>query len=150
SLYGESLAFFTEGLLALASTGADDPAVAGPQAAMVESEYWDRFTAGFVSNMTPEPSVLPSADTPLPVYQPANSGDNLRDYISAIYTGAFASMGLFSRRLGYQSRYDAARWLVSNTFEGGPSGFLSHATGGFSPNNGGGQGSDAVQYFLLL
>jgi len=58
-------------------------------------------------------------------------------------------MGLFSRRLGYQSRYDGARWVVSNAFEGGSNNFLSLATGGFSPN-GGGQASDAVQYFMLL
>jgi hypothetical protein len=149
-LYGESLAFFAEGLWALATTGADDPAVAGPQAAMVESGYWDRMTAGFVSNIAPTPASLPGALTSQPVYMPASYGDNLTDYVTGDYIGAFASEGLFSQRLGYGSRYDGARWIASNTFEGGMSGLYAHANGNFSADNGGGTGSDAVQYFMLL
>src|SRR6185295_1854874 len=47
-LYGESLGNLHQALLALHTAGYDDPTLAGPQSALIQSPYWDRFLNGFL------------------------------------------------------------------------------------------------------
>jgi hypothetical protein len=54
-LYGESLGNLHEALLALHTAGYDDPSLAGPQAALVQSPFWDRFILGFLHSVAPVP-----------------------------------------------------------------------------------------------
>lgn len=48
-LYGESLGFVREALLALHTAGYEDAALAGPQIGLVNSGYWDRYVQSFLN-----------------------------------------------------------------------------------------------------
>jgi hypothetical protein len=114
-LYGTSLGYLEEALLALATSGR-----AGPEEqALLDGPFWGRFLDGFMHSMAPAPRVLPRAAYIGPVYPVAGYGDMLRTWVIPEWTYAFASLGIYAERAGAVDRLAASRWLVRNAVEGG-------------------------------
>ncbi len=91
-LYGESLGNLQEALLALHTAGYDDPTLSGPQSALIQSPYWDRFVDGFLQSITP------TAQTPT---------DPNYTYMGPLYQ--MGSYGGHPRLLGRARVHDAVR-----------------------------------------
>ncbi|APR85762.1 Serine/threonine kinase associate protein KapC [Minicystis rosea] len=124
---GESLGYVRETLLALSTAGYQDPSLIGPQAALADSGYWDRYLEGFLHSLAPVPVV--NSSTQGPIYPVATYGDVLRQYVAADSMPPFGAMGLYDQRTGNTARLAASRWIVANAIEGGAGKLLSRVSG---------------------
>jgi hypothetical protein len=115
---GESLAYVREALLALQTAGYADPTLAGPQAALGASAFWDRYVDGFLHTLAPAPVVLTA--TQGPVFPVAAYGDVQRVYASYDSADFFGALGLYDLHAGNTQRLQQSRWVVTNVIEGGP------------------------------
>jgi hypothetical protein len=120
-LYGESLGALHEALLALHTAGYDDPALSGPQAALVQSPYWDRFLDGFLHSMAPiaQTPTDPNYSYLGPVTSMASYGDILRFWIGPEFVAPFGTLGVLDQTTGNTARLPALRWIAENAIEGG-------------------------------
>jgi len=145
-LYGESFAAVFGQLLALKTAGFADPAISGPQAALINNPpVWNRFVQGFISSLAP--TQITSATEPWlgEVYEFASYGDVLELYCTPDLMCPFALLSLLDRQNGDSSRLNAERWFAINAVEGGASTLLSRVQ---NPWSWGVQ--DALYAFLLL
>jgi hypothetical protein len=120
-LYGESLGYLGQTLLALRTAGYDDPTLQGPQVGLGKSPFWDRFLTGWLSSLAPAAQV-PSAPGYAylgPVYQMAGYGDMLRAWISADLAPPLLTLGALDQANGDTHRISALRWAAANAVEGG-------------------------------
>jgi len=145
-LYGASYAYLFGQLLALKTAGFADPAISGPQVALINgAPVWDRFVRGILTSMTPSAKVFPGQSWLGPVFQMARYGDVLRLWITPDYMRSFALLALIDQKNGVSTKLNAARWMAINGVEGGPAGLYSRIA---NPWAWGAQ--SAVLYFLLL
>jgi len=113
-LYGHSFGFILGQLLALQTAGFNSTAISGPQIKLINAPVWDRFVTGYISSLTPTPSI-PASETYLgPVYQMASYGDLLRLYITPESMQAFALLALLEQEQGQSTHLNAARWFSTN------------------------------------
>lgn len=147
TLYGESLGFLMQTLLALHTAGYADPVLAGPQAALVHSPLWDRVVEGFLHSISPE-SHLPDPAAGKAwlgrVYWPATYGDLLRNWVTWQDIQTYGPMGVLDQRTGNVERHERVRWILEEALEGGPSRLYSRAANIW----GNGFVADTVLYFL--
>jgi hypothetical protein len=127
-LYGESFGYTLGQLLALQTAGFNNPALAGPQIAMIGAPVWDRYVTGFLSSLTPAAQVPPSATYYGPVYQFAGYGDMLREYVTPDFMRPFALLELLEQENGSTQHQNAARWFVTNAPTGGAATLMSRVT----------------------
>ncbi len=151
SLYGESLGFLGETLLAMRTAGYDDTTTYGPQVGLFSSSYWDKAVDGFLSNAAPVPYTPPAADMVGylgQLYQIAAYGDMLRSFAepdSALTLSAI--VGIADEHGGDPVRLEKARWSAMNIPQGGPAQLYQRAGTGVWGNS---YASDSILYFLLF
>jgi hypothetical protein len=151
SLYGESLGFLGETLLAMRTAGFDDTAAYGPQVGLFGSSYWDKAIDGFLSNTAPIPYTPPAADNLGylgQLYQIAAYGDMLRSYAepdSALTLAA--TVGIADEHTNNATRLEKVRWTALNIPQGGPAQIYQRAGSDVWGNS---YASDSILYFLLF
>jgi hypothetical protein len=144
-LYGESFGYLLGQLLALQTAGFNNPALSGPQIAMIGAPVWDRYVTGFLSSLTPAAQVNPTATYYGPVYQFAGYGDMLREYVTPDFMRPFALLALLEQETGSSQHLDAARWFTINAPTGGAATLQSRVSDPWTWGV-----SDALLSFLLL
>lgn len=147
TLYGHSLGFLSQTLLALHTAGYDDPRLAGPQIGLLHSPLWDRLMAGFLHSMSPD-SHLPDAASGMSwlgmVYWPATYGDLLRDWVTWEGILTYGPLGVLDGRTGQVERLERIRWILREALQGGPEKLYDRAANIW----GNGFVSDSIFYFL--
>lgn len=124
TLYGLSVGFIAQTLLALQTAGQLDPTVAGPQAEFIRSSFWDQAVAGFLHTATPSPRTYSGAAYMGECYELASYGDILRSYISEDNTERFLPMAVMARHTGHPDRAARCRWIVRDMTQGGAAQFV--------------------------
>ena len=118
-LYGESIGSILMGLLALQTAGYDDPNLLGPQAALINSPVWGRYSTALLSSLVPAAEVPADAPYLGPIYLTHNYGDLLRSWVTPEGMVPFALQSLLERYNGVTNHYDSARWFLTEATEGG-------------------------------
>ncbi len=144
SLYGDSLGYIFQGLLALYTAGFQDPAKFGGQMRFIESEYWAAYVDGFLHNITPEGRVFPEQRWLGEVYQVAGYGDMLRTWVTPDLASIMGPLGVFAEIKGDRARLNTTRWVMRNVLEGGSEKFYSRM------NNASYGANEPIFYFLLF
>lgn len=144
-LYGHSYSFVLGQLLALQTSGFNNPAYSGPQIGLIGAPMWDRFAKGFMSSMVPAAQIDPNQSWLGPIFGFGSYGDLLRLWVTPDFMQPYALLSLLDGQNGKTSNLDYARWFVTNACEGGAAGLMTRITQPwyYSP-------TDAVLYFLLL
>ncbi|HTJ62868.1 MAG TPA: hypothetical protein VL899_03585 [Alphaproteobacteria bacterium] len=148
SLYGESLGFLGETLLAMRSAGYDDTASWGPQAGFFGSAYWDKAVDGFIHQIAPA-SYVPASESYLGHIWPiASYGDILRAWAEPDSTLTLAAtVGIGDLRLGNNpDRVAKTRWIAKNVAQGGPSMLYDRAANVWGNSD----ATISILYFLLF
>jgi hypothetical protein len=147
-LYGESLGYLFQALLALKTAGHDDPTVDGPQIGLIDSSYWDEALAGFLNQMSPTAQLPsdPSYSYLGPVYAPATYGDNLRDWVTYENIELYGPMGIYDHLTGNQARIEKEWWIATNALEGGSGSLYDRAANVWGNSN----ASYSIYYYLLF
>ena len=120
SLYGESLGYLYQTLLAVNSAGYADTSAYGPQVGFISDAFWDQAISGALGEITPQPFVPAGATYLGPIYGQANYGDILRYWLydNAMFWGPMAFWDY-----GHDTeRYKRELWLMQNANQGGPNG----------------------------
>ncbi len=118
-LYGESIGSALMGLLALQTAGYNNPNLLGPQAALINSPIWGRYSSAMLSSLVPAAQVPADAPYMGPIFLTHNYGDLLRSWITPDGMIPFALQSLLERYNGVTNHYDAARWFLTEATEGG-------------------------------
>ena len=114
TLYGESFAYVLGDLLAIQTAGFNNTTISGPQVKLSGAPVWNRYTNGFLSEITPTSSI-PSTETWLgPAFTVAGYGDQLRMDISPDEMRPFALLSLLEQEQGQSTNINAARWFGLN------------------------------------
>ena len=127
-LYGESIGSVLMGLLALQTAGYDDPSFLGPQAALINSPVWGRYSTALLSSLVPTAKVPVDATYLGPIFLTDNYGDLLRSWVTPDGMVPFALQSLLERYNGATNHYDAARWFLTEASEGGSAALLNRVT----------------------
>ncbi|HLH53045.1 MAG TPA: hypothetical protein VKY92_05455 [Verrucomicrobiae bacterium] len=144
-LYGHSIGFILGGLLALQTSGYNDPNLIGPQAALINSPVWGRFSTATISSLVPAAQVFPAASYMGPVYQMDSYGDLLRLWITPESMVPFSLQALLEQENGGTNHLSAARWFATAAVEGGTIALINRVANPWS------YGVDqAILYFMLL
>ena len=143
-LYGESIGSILMGLLALQTAGYNNPDLLGPQAGLINSPVWGRYSTAMLSSLAPAAHVDPNAAYMGPFFLTHNYGDLLRSWVTPDGMIPFALQSLLERYNGATNHYNSARWFITDATEGG-SAFLSQRV--WDWNYGVDEG---VLYFMLL
>jgi len=127
-LYGESIGSILMGLLALQTAGYNDPNYLGPQAALITSPVWGRYSTAMLSSLVPAAEVPADATYLGPIFLTDNYGDLLRSWVTPDGMVPFALQSLLERYNGATNHYDAARWFLTEATEGGSAALVSRIT----------------------
>jgi hypothetical protein len=148
SLYGESLGYLFQALLALKTAGRDDPAVDGPQIKFIDSPFWDEALQGFLHQMSPAAAVPTDPNYAYlgPLYAPATYGDNLRDWVTYENIELFGPIGAYDHLTGNHDRLQQEYWIATNALEGGAAALYSRAADVWGNSN----ASYSIYYFLMF
>ncbi|HTI70093.1 MAG TPA: Ig-like domain-containing protein [Candidatus Limnocylindria bacterium] len=147
-LYGASMGDLAEELLALKTAGFDDPALSGPQIGLIHSPLWNKYFDGFLHSIAPQgynPS-NPAYNYLGQLWQMANYGDILREWIGPDYFNTFGILGLLGQQNNQPAYGDQARWVGVNVVEGGPSKLYQRASNIW----GNCYATQSILYFLLF
>jgi hypothetical protein len=142
TLYGESLGYLFQTLLALNTAGYEDTATYGPQVGFINDAYWNQAIDGGLAEITPRPFVPATEKYLGEVYGQANYGDVLR-YFVYDNMGIWGPLSVYDR-VNNPARYLKDLWLVDNVNEGGPAALLSRVSNIW----GNADASDAIFYFM--
>jgi hypothetical protein len=144
-LYGHSIGFLLGGMLALQTSGYNDPNLIGPQAALINSPVWGRFSTATLSSLVPAAQVFPEASYMGPVFQMDSYGDLLRLWMTPESMIPFSLQALLEQRNGATNHLAATRWFLTQGVEGGSAALLNRVSNPWS------YGVDqALLYFMLL
>jgi hypothetical protein len=135
-LYGHSLGYVMQTLLAVHTAGYDDVKKRGPQAGFFASSYWDRVRDGLLTSIATEPTKTPSNVAFGSVYQMASYGDLLYFYVTDYdYIPLFSTLALRHDLLAQPWERDKELWAVAHAMPGGQS-FLTKLLGDAFTNSG--------------
>jgi Putative Ig domain/Divergent InlB B-repeat domain len=140
TLYGHSYGYVLGQLLALQTTGYNDPALSGPQAALLNAPVWERFAEGFISQMV---NTTTAHSYLGPVRQMAAFGDMQRLYITEDFMQPYALLALMREKQGDSSLLPIARWFSTHAVAGGQANLLKRVA---TPWN----TAESILYFLLF
>lgn len=149
SMYGESLAYLFQSLLALRTAGYTDSAAYGPQVDLINSGFWDQTVDGSLHTLAPAAQV-PAAASGLsylgPVYQLANYGDILRAWLTYERIDLMGPLAVYDYASGNAARLAKERWYASNALEGGAAALLHRASAVWGNSD----ASYPIFYFLMF
>lgn len=124
-LYGESFSYILGQLLALQTSGFNDPNLSGPQIGLIGAPVWDRYMVGYISSLTPTP-IIPASEPYLgSVYQYTGYGDMLRLWVTPDQMEPWALLGLLDQERGIPTHVNAARWFALDAMPNGASALRS-------------------------
>jgi hypothetical protein len=127
-------------LLALHTSGHDNPAIWGQQAVLGLNPFWSDTIPAYLHSLSPGPVDHPEFGQ---VYAGGSFGDAsenvLRDSIEL-----FGPLGLYYASTGEDARLEATRWIQMHTAPGGESALVSRVAGLNSAFH------QAVLYFMLF
>lgn len=147
SLYGESIGWVAQVVLALKTAGWLDETIIGKQAKLFNSDYWTRVMDGMLHSIAPVPYVPAQASYYGAIYPVANYGDLLRGWMTPFMIDITAPIGLIDMRGGNnQSRLDKTRWFSRNVLEGGSAKLAGRIANVWSNS----VATQALYYYLLL
>ncbi|MFN8281443.1 MAG: hypothetical protein U0V49_14270 [Saprospiraceae bacterium] len=147
SLYGESIGWVAQTLLALKTAGWADENIIGKQIGLLSSEYWTRLMDGLIHSIAPIPYVPKDATYYGEIYPVANYGDLLRTWMTPFMIDVTAPISLIDMRIGnHQNRLDKARWFTRNALEGGEAKVLYHINNIWA----GSSATSGLYYFLMF
>jgi hypothetical protein len=145
-LYGESFGYALGQLLALQTSGFNNPAYAGftgPQIGLIGAPVWDRYAQGMFTSLIPDSFVPPSAPWMGSVYEYASYGDLLRLWVTPDNVNSFTLLSLLENENGQTTHQAAVRWFVKNVLPGGAGGVSKRIQNPWSMIQG-------LEYFLLF
>jgi hypothetical protein len=147
-LYGHSLGYLHETLLALHTAGYDDPQLSGPQIGLAGSPYWDRVIDGQIHSFAPVGATptQPGYSYLGELHQMANYGDLLRFWVTPDLIELLGSIGTLDQVTGRTDRLEKLRWIARNVVEGGPDKLYDRAGRVWGNAN----ATQAILYFLLF
>lgn len=143
-LYGESIGSILMSLLSLQTAGYNDPNYLGPQAALITSPVWARYSTAMLSSLVPAAKVQPDATYLGPIFLSHNYGDMLRSWVTPQGMVPFALQSLLERYNGATNHYNSARWFLTEATEGG-SASLAQRVSNWSYGV-----DEGILYFMLL
>ncbi len=147
SLYGESIGWVAQSLLALKTSGWADEKIIGKQIRLLHSDYWTRLLDGLIHSIAPVPYVPKEATYYGEIYPVANYGDLLRTWMTPFMIDVTAPIGLIDMRYGNnQNRLNKARWFTLNALEGGMQKTLYHINNIWASS----LATHGLYYFLLI
>ena len=147
SLYGLSIGWVAQQMLALKTAGWADENSIGKQAKLLESSYWSRLIEGMLHQIAPAPYIPPQATYYGPIYPVANYGDLLRTWVTPELLQLAAPIGLIDMKSNTNPvRLNQCRWFSKNVLQGG-SEFLNNRILNTWP---GSYATDAIYYYLLF
>jgi hypothetical protein len=118
--YGpEALGRLADLLLALHTSGEDDPAKWGPQVVLGDNPFWQQTLLALLHSLPTGP-VAPGPDEAGlgPIWQPAWFGDAQEYWVHELLP-AIAPLALYAMDRGDQKTVDIVRWLVTEVPAGG-------------------------------
>ena len=145
-LYGLSMGYVAQTLLALETAGYGDAALTGPQAALIRSPFWDQMVSGFLHSSGPAPKIFPGYAYMGPTWEVASYGDLLRNYISLDSTDRFLAVGVLAQATGDAARAARCRWIMRDLTQGGAAQFSQRISNIWSDAN----ISRCLLHFLLF
>ena len=149
SLYGQSIGWVAQQMLALKTAGWADETVIGKQAKLLTSPYWTKMMDSYLLSMASVPKVIPPMAYLGPIYQTATYGDELRTWITPYLLDIAGPIGLIDMQLNNnQSRLDKIRWFARNAIEGGSANLTKRVTGNWGNFNN--YATASIYYFMLL
>ncbi|MEZ4733647.1 MAG: Ig-like domain-containing protein [Caldilineaceae bacterium] len=147
SMYGDSLAYVQEALLALHTAGFHDETLSGPQIKLTDSTYWDKVLDGFLHSLAPIAQVDPAQAYMGPIYQMASHGDLLRFWVAPHEFPVYGALGVYDFLTGNTQRLAKGRWIAANAIQGGIDKLAERAGGNIWSNN---EATNAILYFLMF
>jgi hypothetical protein len=148
SLYGESLGFLGETLLAMHTAGYDDTTLYGPQAGFMKSPYWDKTIDGIFHSIAPapyQPSQASGFAFQGQTWPVATSGDTLRTWVEDATFTLAGTVGLFDLATNNQTRLGKSRWIGMNAMLGGSANLYQRAANVW----GNSYATTAILYYML-
>jgi len=112
----QSVGYVAQFLLALHTSGMDDPAVGGQQVTFAGNPFWDDAVWAWFHSLSPATTL--NADYDLPVYEPAWYGSG-QDYLAPDPIQLFGAIAIYDSLVNNTSRLNAIRWLQTDTPMGG-------------------------------
>lgn len=134
-LYGHSMGYLAQTLLALQTAGYGDPALIGPQAGMIRSPFWSQVVDGYIHTAAPVPRTYAGYAYLGPCYEMASYGDLIRSYISTDSTRRFLAIGALAAATGDTQRAERSRWIFRELTQGGAAQFSSRLSNIWSDTN---------------
>jgi hypothetical protein len=117
--YGpQTLAYLAQFLLALQTSGNDDPNAWGPQANLAGNQFWNDLIPAFLNSLSSRTVLIPEYEYKGPVYQPAWYGDGFNYWVPDMIE-SFGPLGIYDQRTGNADRLNAVRWIQTNVAPGG-------------------------------
>ena len=146
SLYGQSIGWVSQELLALKTAGWADENVIGKQARLFNNSYWTRLMNGLYHAIAPVPQIPASASYLGPVYFVANYGDLLRSWMTPELLDVAAPIGLTAMNTNDATLVNKARWFAKNALEGGAINWSQRASNVW----GNSYATQSIYYYLLF
>lgn len=146
TLYGESIGFLAQALLAMKTAGYADTATYGPQAGFFASDYWDHVVEGFLHYTAPTNMTVPSVSYLGPIWPMATWGDTLRTWVTPDFLDTFGPIGLYDRITRNKTRLAQNIWIATNVLEGGAGRLYSRASNIW----GNSYATQSILYFMLF
>lgn len=113
-LSGRAIAFL---LLAMHTTGVDNPAVYGAQASMINGDYWHHEIADAYLHML-SPAKVVQESWIGQTYLPYLFGDTAY-YKNVDYVRVFGALAIYALNMGDTAQYNKFRWMIDNLPPGG-------------------------------
>ncbi len=146
-LYGHSLGYVLQGLLALHTAGYDDVSRRGPQAGLFASPYWDKLRDGFITSVALETTLTPPTYSFDTVHQMSSYGDLLYFYITDFdYVPLLSALAMRHGMFGEEESRKKELWALVNTMPGGREWLTKHLADSFT-NSG---ATTAILAFMAL
>jgi hypothetical protein len=139
----QQLAYVVQFLLALHTTGQDDPERWGPQVVLADNPFWDEVIPAYLNSLSPVPVLVPGSEYLGPVYQPAWYGDG-QTYWAPDCIGVFGALGRYDDLTGNAQRLDALRWIQTHLAPGGAEQLIPARVATAEDHR------NAILYFLLF
>lgn len=138
----QSLGYVAQFMLALQTSGNDDPSVWGPQVVLANNPFWDQAVPAYLHSLSPEPTILPEIAWRGEVYQPAWYGEG-QEYLATDFMELFGPLGLYRQSQGDTAGLEAIRWIQTHVPPGGASVLIERVEDAELFR-------DAILYFMLF
>jgi hypothetical protein len=125
----QTVGYIAQFLLALHTSGNDDPSKFGPQVVLTNNPFWNDHITAYLHSISPVPVTYPDISYLGPLYQPAWYGA-CSHYYADDPIEAIGPLGIYDYLTGNTNRLAATRWIETNVGPGGAAGLNDRARDG--------------------